>query len=145
MLSFSNPNQYPASQSYFLSNSPQVLPATDIGIRLCAPQGLSLYSISKRRLNPPLVPVCVLSARAPNGPEGAAPQPKMSIIYRVCEKDFISLLNTSYFKTQWLSQSGRSRAEGHFSSSDCFARRHVLTRLPGGHARVVHCRPSPFR
>lgn len=106
---------------------------TDMRIRLCAPQGLSLYSISKRRLNPPLVPVCVLSMRAPNGPEGAATQPKMSIIYRVCELDLISQPNTSYFRTQYLSSlprlCGWRKAEGHLSSSDGFTRHHVLTRL----------------
>ena len=97
-------NRCTLSQTYSLSNSPQVLPSTDARIRLCAPQGLSRYSISKGRLNPPLVPVCVLSARAPNGPEGAAPRPKMSIIYRVCEQDFISQPNTSYSETQSPSQ-----------------------------------------
>ena len=81
-----------------MSDSPQLQ-----RIRPCAPQGLSLYSISKRSLNPTLVPVCVLSVRAPNSPEGAAPQPKMSIICRACEQDFISQPNTSYFKTRYLS------------------------------------------
>lgn len=36
---------------------------------------------------------------------GPLHNPKMSIIYRVCEQDFISLPNTGYFKTQYLSQS----------------------------------------
>ncbi|KAI9530871.1 hypothetical protein NQZ68_000362 [Dissostichus eleginoides] len=97
----------------------QILSTTDTRIRLSAPQALSLPSISKGKLNPPLVPVCVLSLRAPNGPEGAPPQPKVSIIYRVCEQDFISQPNTSYLKTQSLSV-WQEEAEGHFSSSDCF-------------------------
>lgn len=103
ITSFCDINWYPPSQTCILSNSPQVLSTTGVRIRLCAPQGLSLYSISKGRLNPTLVPVCVHSARAPNGPEGAPPQPKMSIIYRACEQDFISQPNASYFKTQHLS------------------------------------------
>lgn len=103
LLSFCKINQYPLSQTHSLSDSPQVLSTISIRIRLCAPQGLSLYPINTRRLNPTLLPVCVLSVRAPKGPEGAAPQPKMSIIYRGCEQDFISKPNTSYFKTQYLS------------------------------------------
>lgn len=101
---FCNINQHKSeSNVVVVQQYPATFMHTDMRIRLCAPQDLSLYSISKRRLNPPLVPVCVLSMWAPNGPEGAATQPKMSINYKVCELDFISQPNTSYFTTQYLS------------------------------------------
>lgn len=104
MVFFCNINQHKSESNIFAAQqSPGTFMHTDMRIRLCAPQDLSLYSISKRRLNPPLVPVCVLSMRAPNGPEGAATQPKMSINYKVCELDFISQPNTNYFTTQYLS------------------------------------------
>lgn len=90
------------TKSDSLSNSGGISSTRCTRTRLCAPQGLSLDSISWRRLNPSLVPVCVLTMSAPNGPEGAAAQPHMCIIYRVWERDFIPQPDTSYFTTQYL-------------------------------------------